>query len=149
MMTGHATILLVEDNPRDAELAMLALERGAVATNVMHARDGAEALAMLFGDDPDAGLPRVLPKLVLLDLKLPKVDGVQVLEKIRANEQTSHIPVVVLTSSDEERDIVACYSRRANSYIRKSVDFDAFSEAVQQIGSYWLTLNIAPANGSA
>ncbi|MEZ4573164.1 MAG: response regulator [Thermomicrobiales bacterium] len=134
-------ILLVEDNPRDAELAMLALERSRVANEVVLARDGAEALDILLGDSQR--LPRY-PRLVLLDLKLPKIDGIEVLERIRSDERTAMLPIVVLTSSDEESDMKACYERHANSYIRKSVDFTEFTAAVQQIGQYWLSLNIAP-----
>lgn len=140
-MEGIPLILLVEDNPRDAELAMLALERSRVANEVVLARDGAEALDILLGDSQR--LPRY-PRLVLLDLKLPKIDGIEVLERIRSDERTAMLPIVVLTSSDEESDMKACYERHANSYIRKSVDFTEFTAAVQQIGQYWLSLNIAP-----
>ena len=148
-MARLPTILLVEDNPRDAELTMLALERSRIESDVVLARDGAEALAILFPDQSAKGADLApLPQLVLLDLKLPKIDGVEVLEQIRGNQRTALLPVVILTSSDEERDIRACYERCANSYIRKSVDFTAFNEAVQQIGRYWLTLNISPVSAA-
>jgi len=145
-MPGESsTILLVEDSSRDAELTMLALERSGITDEVILARDGAEAIAFLHGDERNGTSPLAdLPRLVLLDLKLPKMDGIEVLERIRADQRTALLPVVVLTSSVEERDVVACYERHANSYIQKSVDFTAFNDAVQQIGRYWLATNIAP-----
>ena len=146
-MSKQPTILLVEDNPRDAELTILALERSRITGEIVLARDGAEALNILLSEPSASGETwKAMPRLVLLDLKLPKIDGIEVLEKIRSDQRTAMLPVVVLTSSDEERDIIACYERRANSYIRKSVDFTAFNDAVQQIGKYWLTLNITPAS---
>jgi CheY-like chemotaxis protein len=132
-------ILLVEDDPDHVELAMMALEHHAVANNIIVARDGAEALDLLFG----GRLPK-LPELVLLDLKLPKIGGLEVLRRIRQEESTKFLPVVVLTSSDEESDLVRSYELGVNSYIHKPVDFNQFSEAARQVGIYWLMLNRAP-----
>lgn len=131
-------ILLVEDNPDDAELTMLAFERSNIANEIVLARDGAEALEILHGT---AESPAQLPVLVLLDLKLPRVDGFEVLKRIRENPATKYLPVVVLTSSAQERDMVRTYTTGANSYIVKPVDFAQFTEAAQQIGLYWLMLN--------
>ena len=139
METGKV-ILLVEDNPDDVALTLRAFERNKIVNEVVVARDGAEALDRLAGAGA-AG--RTEPALVLLDLKLPKVDGIEVLRRIRANPATQFLPVVVLTSSSEERDLVASYSLGANSYVRKPVDFAQFQEAVRQLGLYWLVLNIA------
>jgi two-component system response regulator len=130
------TILLVEDNADDEQLTLRAMRQSDIPNIIRVARDGAEALDKLFGPGQDR-----LPDLVLLDLKLPKVNGLEVLEKIRANERTKTLPVVVLTSSDEERDIVESYELGANSYIRKPVDFDQFIDAVRQLGLYWLSMN--------
>ena len=132
-MTSRA-ILLVEDNPDDEALTLRALKRNKIMNEVIVARDGVEALGYLFGDTC------VTLQVVLL----PKVDGLEVLRRLRANERTKLMPVVVLTSSDEEQDIVDSYSLGANSYIRKPVDFDQFAEAVRQLGLYWLVLNQAP-----
>ena len=140
MAQHQPTILLVEDNPRDAELTIMALERHRIANNVVLARDGVEALDYLFNDEQ----PNPLPQLVLLDLKLPKIDGLEVLERIRAEERTALLPVVVLTSSAEERDLVASYRRHANSYVQKPVDFQQFSSVVEQLGLYWLVVNQTP-----
>ncbi len=135
------TILLVEDNPDDAELAILAL-RGSMASEVAVARDGQEALDYLFGTGDYSGRDtRVMPAFILLDLKLPKVDGLEVLQRLREHEETRLIPVVVLTSSREERDLVESYSRGANSYIQKPVDFSKFTEMVNLTSAYWLGLN--------
>jgi two-component system response regulator len=145
MMTRNYTILLVEDNPRDEELALLALEDSRIANEIIVVRDGEEALDYLFANGVYAERSSTdLPHLVLLDLKLPKVDGLEVLERIRADERTSWLPVVILTSSDEERDLVRSYQLHVNSYIRKPVDFDQFVEAVKQLGLYWMVLNQAP-----
>ena len=144
-MPGKATVLLVEDSADDEALAVRALQKHRLANEIVVARDGAEALAYLEGARTriSHGLPG-LPQVVLLDLKLPKVDGLEVLEHIRRNEETKLLPVVVMTSSREERDLVESYRLGANSYVRKPVDFDQFSEAVRQLGLYWLVLNESP-----
>jgi two-component system response regulator len=138
-------ILLIEDNLNDAELSLYALRKFKIANHIHHARDGAEALEYVFGSD-DAGsrLPAQSPRLILLDLKLPKVDGLEVLRRLKANEATRTIPVVVLTSSREERDIVESYNLGVNSYIVKPIDFEQFTEAVRDVGLYWLLLNQVP-----
>jgi two-component system, response regulator len=132
------TILLVEDNPDDVELTRRAFKKSNLMNDLVVARDGEEAVEMLHGDN------RILPALVLLDLKLPKIDGLEVLRRIRADERTKLCPVVILTSSREERDLIKGYKNGANSYIRKPVDFDKFVEAVQNLGLYWLVLNEPP-----
>ena|SRR5579871_1990279 len=138
-------ILLVEDNQDDEELALLAFRKSHVANNVVVARDGAEALDYLFGTGAYAGCAtHVLPQVVLLDLKLPKVDGLEVLRRLRADPRTKRLPVVVLTSSQEEQDLIESYDLGANSYVRKPVDFAQFAEAVEQLQMYWLVLNEAP-----
>jgi two-component system, response regulator len=134
----EGNILLVEDNPDHATLTRRALKQGNVANSVVLAEDGQAALDFLFG----AG--NALPVLILLDLKLPKVDGLEVLKRLRASKRTRRIPVVILTSSDDERDRAACYDLGCNSYIRKPVDFDQFSSAVRELGLYWLVLNEQP-----
>ena len=135
-------ILLVEDNPDDVALTVRAMERNKIANTVVVARDGAEALDWLFGTGQYAERDTsIQPQLVMLDLHLPKVDGIEVLQRIRADERTRHLPVVILTTSSEQRDILASYDRGANSYIQKPVDFQAFNEAVRQLGNYWLILN--------
>ena len=136
------TILLVEDNPDDEVLALRALTQNKIANQVDVARDGVEALNYLFGADGNPANP--LPQVVLLDLKLPRVDVLAVLRLIRADERTRLLPVVVLTSSSEEQDLVESYSLGANSYIIKPVDFTQFSEAVGRLGMYWLVLNKTP-----
>lgn len=138
-------ILLVEDNPDDVDLTIRALEKNKILNKVVTACDGVEALDYLFGAGKYAGRDTsVLPELVLLDLKLPKVDGIDVLKKLRSNELTELLPVVILTSSKEEQDIINSYKFGANSYIRKPVDFNQFMEAVRQLGLYWLVLNEPP-----
>lgn len=144
-MNDKKIILLVEDNPDDIELTRLALTQSNIANDIVIAQDGAEALDYMFATGAFAGRDiRVMPAVILLDLKLPKVDGIEVLRQIRANEHTRPAPVVVLTSSKEEQDIVASYRLGANSYIRKPVDFERFVEAVRQLGLYWLLLNESP-----
>jgi CheY-like chemotaxis protein len=135
-------ILLVEDDPDHELLTIRALSKSRVANDVRVARDGEEALAMLFGSGPEA-LP-ILPQVILLDLKLPKVEGLEVLRRIRESDRTRMLPVVVLTSSDEESDIVRSYKLGVNSYIRKPVNFKDFAEATIQLGLYWLVLNECP-----
>ena len=138
------TILLVEDNADDVELTLRAFKKNNIANKVIVARDGVEALDLLFAGGPHADTDPQAISLVLLDLKLPRVDGLEVLAKIRADERTKLLPVVILTSSKEEQDLVKGYSLGANSYIRKPVDFSQFLEAVRQLGLYWLVLNEAP-----
>ena len=137
-------ILLVEDNASDAELAMRALRKGKLANGITWVKDGAEALEFIFRDGAYAGRPDQLPRLILLDLKLPKVDGIEVLRRIKSDERAKTIPVVVLTSSAEERDIVESYKLGVNSYVVKPVEFDQFSETVAKAGYYWLLVNKAP-----
>lgn len=134
-------ILLVEDNPDDEFLALRALRKNNVANEVIVARDGLEALDYLFGEGAQAGQERLVPAVILLDLKLPKIDGIEVLRRIRADERTRRIPTVILTTSNETVDIEAGYDNGCNSYIRKPVDFEQFIEAVRQLGLYWLVLN--------
>ncbi|MDH3712468.1 MAG: response regulator [Gammaproteobacteria bacterium] len=139
-------ILLVEDNPDDAALTLRALEKNDI-TNAMVkiAGNGVEALDYLFGTGEYAGRDTAAqPQLILLDLKMPKMDGIEVLRRLRQDDRTRLLPVVVLTSSDEKEDIVKIYNLGANSYIRKPVDFDEFTEAVRQLGVYWLRLNMVP-----
>ena len=143
MTANTVEILIVEDNPNDLELAMHAFARHNFSNNIEVARDGQEALDYLQGTD---GKPAgALPKVILLDLKLPKVDGLEVLREIRAHPSLRHLPVVILTSSREERDIVESYDLGVNSYIVKPVDFDKFVETVRTLGLYWLLLNERPA----
>ena len=141
--TENRIILLVEDNPGDEALTLRALKKNNISNGVVVARDGVEALDYLFGTGKFAGhgLPQ-LPELVLLDLKLPKVDGVEVLRRVRNDERTRLLPVIVLTSSLEERDVVQSYANGCNSYVRKPVNFTEFTEAVRQLGLYWLVINI-------
>ena len=134
-------ILLVEDNPDDAELAMRAFAKSGAKHDLVLVKDGVEALDYLLGTGPHTANPPPAPDVVLLDLKLPRVDGLEVLRRLRAAQRTKHLPVVVLTSSEREQDIVSSYDLGANSYVRKPVDFGQFAEAAQQLGAYWLTLN--------
>jgi two-component system response regulator len=139
------TILLVEDNADDEELTIRALKKNNVTNNLVIARDGVEALDFLFGTGAYAGRDTaLLPGLMLLDLKLPKIDGLEVLRRIRAEERTRRMPVIMLTSSKDDQDVIKSYNLGANSYIRKPVDFHQFTEAVRQLGVYWLVLNEAP-----
>lgn len=136
------TILLVEDNPSDVGLTRRALEKSRISNDLVVVEDGQEALDYLFGTDPLTGQNvNELPALILLDLKLPKVDGLEVLRQIRADEHTRRLPVVILTTSSEEDDVAQSYDMGANSFIRKPVDFNQFAEAVQHLGLYWLVLN--------
>lgn len=137
-------ILLVEDNPDDEALILRTLKKRNIANGMVVARDGAEALDYLFGTGPRAEGGPLKPAVVLLDIKLLKIDGLEVLERIRADDRTKLLPVVVLTSSDEERDLARSYELGANSYVRKPVEFGEFSAAVSQLGLYWLLLNEPP-----
>jgi CheY-like chemotaxis protein len=139
---NEVEILLVEDNPRDAELAMRALKKRNLSNKLVWVKDGAEALEFIFGPDSNCNTALLRhPRLILLDLKLPKVDGLEVLRRLKSDAMAKTIPVVVLTSSREEQDIVRSYELGVNSYIVKPVNFDNFSEAVAQLGHYWLLLN--------
>ncbi len=141
-------ILLVEDNPDDEALTLRAFKKNKILNEVVVARDGAEALDYLFGTGAYAGRDTsVMPQIILLDLKLPKVDGLKVLERIRADERTKLLPVIILTSSKEEQDLIEGYSLGANSYIRKPVDFGQFTEAIRLLGLYWFVLNEPPPKG--
>jgi len=145
MTQRQIEILLVEDNPDDVELTLHALRRENLANSIHVARDGEEALEFLFCNGPHA--ERFFerpPKLILLDLKLPKVDGMEVLKRLKGDPRTRTIPVVILTSSKEERDLVTVYGLGANSYIQKPVDFDQFRETVKTVGLYWLVINQLP-----
>jgi two-component system, response regulator len=149
MNADPVDILLVEDNPNDAELALYALEKHKLTNRIDIVRDGAEALDYLFRTGTYA--PRIsdrLPQLILLDLKLPKIDGIEVLRKIKSDERTKSIPVVMLTTSREESDIVESYRLGVNSYIVKPVDFSQFTKAIEEVGFYWLVLNERAAFGS-
>jgi CheY-like chemotaxis protein len=151
-MNGNTTVnpnevevLLIEDNPTDAELCIHALKKHNLANRLLHVKDGAEALEYIFGDGRYPGHNvAIYPKVVLLDLRLPKVDGIEVLRRIRGDERTMTMPVVVLTSSPEDKDRVASYQLGANSYIVKPVEFESFSKAVADMGLYWLLLNKPP-----
>lgn len=139
------TILLVEDNPDDRELTLLAFQHGHIGNAVTLAADGVEALEYLFCEGRHAERDRShMPAVVLLDLKLPKIDGLEVLRRVRADARTRLLPVVILTSSKEEQDLINGYTLGANSYIRKPVDFDKFNEAIRQLGLYWLVINEIP-----
>jgi CheY-like chemotaxis protein len=142
-MNRDRTILLVEDNSKDEELTLRALRKNNISNDVTVARDGAEALDYLFARGAYAGRD-TLPQLVLLDLKLPKIDGLEVLRQLRAHESTRLLPVVILTTSNDEKDRLAGYRNGANSYVRKPVDFSEFMDAVRQLGLYWLILNEPP-----
>lgn len=145
MHTEQIEILLVEDNPNDAELAIRALKEHNLANKLVWAKDGAEALDLIFATGAYAGRrPNNHPKLILLDLRLPKVDGLEVLQRIKADEQTKAIPVVVMTSSTEDKDIVESYKLGVNSFLSKPVGFDEFVRMVSEVGLYWLLLNRPP-----
>ena len=142
----NKVILLVEDNPRDEALTLRALKKNNIVNEVVVARDGVEALDYFFGTGAHAERDiTAMPQVVLLDLKLPKVNGLEVLRKLRADERTRRLPIVVFTSSSEEEDMIKSYDLGANSYVRKPVDFEQFLEATRQLGLYWLVLNeVAP-----
>ncbi len=144
-MVSNKVILLVEDNPDDEALTLRALKKNNILNEVVVAHDGVQALDYLFGAGAYAGRDTtIMPQVILLDLKLPKVDGLEVLRRIRAGERTKLLPVVILTSSKEEQDLINSYKLGANSYIRKPVDFNQFSDAVRHLGLYWLVLNEPP-----
>jgi two-component system, response regulator len=145
MLNDGRAILLVEDNPDDEFLTLKAFKDNNIMNEILVAHDGKEALDILFGSEADGNTGSVnLPQLILLDLKLPKVDGLEVLETIRTGEFTKLLPVIILTSSNEETDILKSYQLGANSYIRKPVDFEQFTESIKQLGLYWLVLNESP-----
>lgn len=138
-------ILLVEDNPDEEALTLRALDRSGIDSQVVVARDGAEALDFLFGTGAYAGRDTaIMPTVTFLDLRLPKIDGLEVLQRMRADERTKLLPVVTLSSSDEKHDIITSYEYNVNSYIRKPVSFTEFTEAVRQLGQYWMELNVSP-----
>lgn len=137
-------ILLVEDNPDDVELTMLAFKKNNFANEIVNVEDGEEALDFLFGDHPSGTAKRGFPVIILLDLKLPKVDGHQILKQIKSNTVTKRIPVVILTSSKEQEDIINGYDSGANSYVRKPVDYQDFVKVVNNLGVYWLAINQPP-----
>jgi two-component system response regulator len=141
---NQGKILLVEDSQDDVDLTLRAFKRHNITNAVVVASDGAKALEYLFGSDDGATPPGALPAIVLLDLNLPKVNGLEVLERIRADDRTRFLPVVILTSSNEQQDLVEGYKLGANSYVRKPVDFTEFTEAARQLGMYWLLLNQSP-----
>ncbi|MDA8104946.1 MAG: response regulator [Nitrospiraceae bacterium] len=142
---NNKQILLVEDNPDDVKLTLRALERSRIANEVVVVQDGVEAIEYLSGTGKFSGRNSdVLPQVVLLDLKMPRMDGLEFLQRIRAQEKTRLLPVVVLTTSSEDRDRIESYKLGANSYVRKPVDFNQFADAVQNLGLYWLVLNEAP-----
>lgn len=145
MSLQNGIILLVEDNPDDEALTIRAFKKHNISNEVIVARDGVQALDYLFGTGEFSGRdPVQTPALVILDLKLPKVNGLEVLQKIRSDERTKNVPVVILTTSNEEKDLIAGYALGVNSYVRKPVDFTEFAEAVKNLGMYWLLLNEQP-----
>lgn len=139
-------ILLVEDNPDDEALAIMALQKSNITNRIVVAHDGVEALEMLFGTN---GRERVVPAVILMDLKLPRLNGIETLERIRADESTVHIPVVMLTTSDADADVLRAYNSGVNSYVRKPIEFSEFSKVTAKLGMYWLLLNRRPAGGGA
>lgn len=144
-MNTEVEILLVEDNISDAELTIRALKKQNIANRLVHLKDGEEAIDYLFGQGIYEGRDtQIKPKVILLDLKMPKVNGIEVLERIKADDRTKKIPVVVLTSSKEDPDIKRCYDLGANSYVVKPVDFESFAKAVGNLGMYWVLLNESP-----
>lgn len=144
-MSRSQIILLVEDNPDDVALTLRAFDKSKIVNEIVVVRDGEEALDFLFATGAHASRDAdVMPEVILLDLKLPKIDGLEVLRRIRADERTRRVPVVILTSSKEDRDIVSSYEHGANSFVRKPVDFAEFVEASRQLGLYWLVINEPP-----
>lgn len=144
-MSRNHVILLVEDNPNDVELTLRAFEKSAILNEIVVARDGEQAIHYLFSTGPHADRnPWSLPEVVLLDMKLPKIDGLGVLRRMRGDERTRRLPVVMLTSSKEEKDVVSSYDLGANSFVRKPVDFGEFVNAARHLGIYWLTMNVPP-----
>ncbi|MDH3326405.1 MAG: response regulator [Gammaproteobacteria bacterium] len=144
MIGNNKTILLVEDNKNDELLAIRALKKNNVTSNIFIARDGVEAINYIFNGTADNKLPLNLPELILLDLNLPKLNGLEVLKRLKNNEATAQIPIVMMTSSTEESDIKSSYALGANSYIRKPVDFGDFSSLISNLATYWLVLNRSP-----
>ena len=148
MNYSHIEVLLIEDNPDDAKLTIRALKKENLANNLIHLKDGAEALDFIFAEGEFAGRDATCkPRVILLDLKMPKVNGMEVLERVKSDPATKAIPVVILTSSDEDPDIKKCYALGANSYIVKPVDFTNFAKAIAELGFYWMFLN-QPANNT-
>jgi two-component system response regulator len=148
MTQSKVDLLLVEDNPNDAELAIRQLKKNNLANNLFHVKDGEEALEFIFatGRYAEHEIPVKHPRIVLLDIQMPKVSGIEVLQKIKGDPRTQSIPVVILTSSKEDPDIQKCYALGANSYIVKPVNFESFAEAIKNLGFYWLLLNQPPKN---
>jgi two-component system, response regulator len=140
----QAAILLVEDNPDDAELTLLAFKNSRITNEIVVARDGAEAIDCLFGTGEHAAKPPGLPALVILDLNLPKVPGIEVLKRIRSNPRTALLPVVMLTTSVEEEDVLGCYRSGCNAYVQKPVSFDEFLDTAGKLALFWLALNALP-----
>lgn len=148
MNTNEVEILLVEDNADDAEMTIRALKKLHLANNLVHVEDGQEALDFLFGNGKYADREKAnFPKVVLLDIKMPKVDGIEVLKQIKSHPSTRKIPVVIMTSSSEEKDMIASYDFHANSYVVKPVHFENFARAVSELGLYWLVVNRTPGRG--
>lgn len=146
-MKHGADILLIEDNMHDAELAIRSLKKNNLVNNLIHLKDGAEAIDFLFGEGSFSGRNvEEVPKVILLDLKMPKVNGIEVLTRLKSDERTKKIPVVILTSSKEDPDIQTCYGLGANSYVVKPVEFGEFAKAVSDLGMYWMLLNQPPIN---
>jgi len=144
-MNTQVEILLVEDNLNDAELAIRALKKNNLVNRLIHLKDGSEALDFIFAEGAYAGRDMDnLPKVVLLDLKMPKVNGIEVLQRLKSDNRTKKIPVVILTSSNEDPDIKVCYELGANSYVVKPVQFDGFAKAVNELGMYWMLINQPP-----
>jgi two-component system, response regulator len=144
-MNSQVEVLLVEDNAHDAEMTIRSLKKVNLANNLVHVKDGEEALEFIFAQGKYAGGERVnAPKVILLDIKMPKVDGIEVLRRLKSNEVTRCIPIVIMTSSKEEQDIISSYQLGVNSYVVKPVDFEGFAKAVSQLGMYWLLTNQPP-----